>query len=282
VFLRAVGQLREPRRDLGLVLPNSFSSALMFRWAGIKRRVGYARDARSLLLTDAVPRPRRDGRFRPTYMGDYYLALGEAAGIGRAGRHTELPYTRADADAADEILGRMGVGPGAPLCLLHAGAGYGPSKRWPTDRWAALADMVCEGLGLRPAVIGGPGEAREAAQIAAAATGPIANFVGSPIDLHLLKPVVARSALLVSTDSGPRHYGVALGVPTVCLMGPTHPGYSSSGRPHDVVVRVETECGPCQRKVCRRDHRCMELLTTQMVFDACKRALEKREHADRA
>ena len=83
-FLRCTGRLRRPRRALGLVLPNSFSSALMFRLAGVRRRVGYPRDTRSFLLTDPVPRPSENGRFKPTYMVDYYLAL--CAQAGRRGR----------------------------------------------------------------------------------------------------------------------------------------------------------------------------------------------------
>ncbi len=80
-FLRVAGRLRSEEHDLGLLLPNSFSSALMLRLAGVDRRVGYRRDGRSILLTDAVPRLSEGGRFKPIYMVDYYLGLCRAAGI---------------------------------------------------------------------------------------------------------------------------------------------------------------------------------------------------------
>jgi len=273
-FLRCVGLLRGGRYELGLVLPNSFSSALMFRLAGIRRRVGYARDWRSFLLTDAVPRPSQDGRFKPTYMVDYYLALCGRLGIGDQGRDTELPFDEADVARAEAILSSTGVAPGEDLFLLHPGAGYGPSKRWPEARFAELAEMLVEEYGGHVALIGGPGEQHIVKAIVAGSAAPIIDLSNRGVDLHLLKCVVARSKLLVTTDSGPRHYGVALRVPTVCVMGPTHPGYSTSPRAHDHVVRLDVECGPCQRKVCPLDHRCMEEITAQMVFDACRRALE--------
>ena len=271
-FLRCVVRLRHGGAGLALVLPNSFSSALMMRLAGAGRRVGYARDARSLLLTDAVARPSRDGRFLPTYMVDYYLGLCEAVGVRTERRDMELPFDERDVARAQDALAGAGVAASEPLALLHPGAGYGPAKRWPSEAFAALAGMLSESLGLRPAVIGAPGEAA-AADILRAARVPVADLTECGIDLHLLKPVVAGSRLLVTTDSGPRHYGVALGVPTVCIMGPTHPGYSTGRLAHDHVLRLDVACGPCQKKACDRDHRCMTGITARMAFETCRAAL---------
>jgi heptosyltransferase-2 len=272
-FLRCVGRLRRPRHGLGLVLPNSFSSALMFRLAGVRRRVGYVRDLRSALLTDAVPRPSENGRFRPTYMVDYYLTLCERAGLKPAGRQMELPFSDGDMARARAALQGQGVEPEAPLFLMHPGAGYGPSKRWPNESFGRLAGMLQAEFGAQVALVAGPAERDNTAAILAASRARVADLTACGIDLHLLKCVVALSRLLVTTDSGPRHYGVALGVPTVCLMGPTHPGYSTGTQPNDHVLRVEVDCGPCQLKVCPQDHRCMEDITPEMAMRACRDAL---------
>jgi len=276
-FLRVAGRLRAGACELGLLLPNSFSSALMFRLGGVPRRVGYRRDCRSILLTEAVPRPSENGRFRPTYMVDYYLNLCRAAGIEPASRRMELPFGEADRLLADGLLQQRGVAADERCFLLHPGAGYGPAKRWRTEKFARLAEMLQDAYAARIAVIGGPAEKPTAAEIIAGSRADVVDLIECGIDLHLLKAVVDRSDLLVTTDSGPRHYGVALGVPTVCLMGPTHPGYSTSPWPHDHVVRVDVDCGPCQLKRCPRDHRCMENITPSMVFDVCRDAL-KVEH----
>ncbi len=67
-FVRCARRLRRPRHDLGILLPNSFSSALMLRLAGVRRRVGYQRDKRSFLLTDASRAPARTAASsRPTW-----------------------------------------------------------------------------------------------------------------------------------------------------------------------------------------------------------------------
>ncbi len=276
-FLRCVSGIRSQRCELGFVLPNSFSSALMLRLAGVPRRVGYIRDGRRFLLTDALPRPSADGRFLPTYMADYYLALCDAVGACPHDAATELPFTPEDVRAAEAILECAGIGLNRPLFLLHPGAAFGPSKLWGEDRFAVLADLLQGEFAAQIACIGSPADGAIARRIAHAARAQVFDLTDRAIDLHLLKCVVARSKLLVTTDSGPRHYGVALGVPTVCLMGPTDPRYSTSGRPWDHVVRVDVECGPCQQKVCKLDHCCMERLTPGMVMDACRSTLRSAE-----
>jgi heptosyltransferase-2 len=273
-FLRCIRALRSIHADLGIVLPNSFSSALMFAMAGVKRRVGYVRDCRRLLLTDALQRPSHpNGSFRPIYMGDYYLALCRKAGIEADGKHTELYFSHDDMAAAKAILLRANIDLTSPLFLLHPHAAYGPSKLWREDRFAALADMLTGEFGGQAACIGAPSASAAVARINAASKRGVKDLTNCGLDLHLLKCAVKLARLLVTTDSGPRHYGIALGVPTVCLMGATNPDYTNSGLPHDHIVRVDVECGPCQKKTCRRDHRCMELITTEMVFDACRQAL---------
>jgi len=272
-FLRCTRQLRDTQCELGFALPNSFSAALMLRLGRVARRVGFARDCRSFLLTDAVPRPSENGRFKPTYMVDFYLRLCEKVGVAVRDRTTQLFFSEADAARADQALQRQGVQPGSDLFLLHPGAAFGPSKRWPSQRFSRLAELLQHEYGPRIAVIGPPSERDTATQIISGSRVPIADLTSGGIDLHLLKSVVARSRLLVTTDSGPRHYGVAFGIPTVCIIGPTHPGYSTSTRENDHLVRVDAGCGPCQKKTCRRDHRCMEDITAEMAFEACRRAI---------
>ncbi|MBS3764708.1 MAG: glycosyltransferase family 9 protein, partial [Planctomycetes bacterium] len=128
-FLRCSRTLHEYSPQLGILLPNSFSSALMFRLAGIERRTGYQREGRSFLLTDAVNRPTNaKGNFQPSYMVDYYLRLCEQLEISVDNTTPELPYTEHDRETARLKLRHAGIDPGAPLFLFHPAAGYGPAK----------------------------------------------------------------------------------------------------------------------------------------------------------
>ena len=74
--LNLTGLLRAGRHDIALILPNSFRSAFVAKMAGIARLVGYDRDGRGWMLTDALDPPRDDeGRLTPISAIDYYINL---------------------------------------------------------------------------------------------------------------------------------------------------------------------------------------------------------------
>jgi len=273
-FVRCVGEIAGGRHELALIFPNSFSSALMFALAGVPRRVGYIRDARRALLSDPIARPSQGDKFCPTYMVDYYLGLCRSVGIRAAARETELHFSPTDARHARRIMANAGLVPQEPLFLIHPGASYGSAKKWAVESFAAVAESLAKEFDAQIALIAGPADRTAVKEVIAACSKRLFDLSACGIDLHLLKCVVAASELMVTTDSGPRHYGIALGVPTVCLMGPTDPRYSTSGRPHDRVVRAHVDCPPCQLKECPRDHRCMTQISPEMVLRECRLALD--------
>ncbi|MEA2735135.1 MAG: heptosyltransferase, partial [Humisphaera sp.] len=65
----------------------------------------------------------------------------------------------------------------------------------------------------------------------------------------------------------------ALGVPVVTIFGPTFPEWTEIDFPHERKVSVKVFCGPCQRKTCPLDHRCMTRVTPGMVFAASMQLL---------
>lgn len=226
----AAAKVRQRRYHSALLLKNSFSSALAVRMAGIERRVGYARDGRGMLLTESMPPAMTaGGQWAIVPAVEYYLALArrflglEAEGDG-PGARLELCVTTDDELAASEVLVRAGLDPLAlpPLAVLNPG-GNNPAKRWPIDRFAAVADFLAHEHGLTVLVNGSPAESELAAGLVSACKGG-GRAISLPehgVTLPALKAIVARSRLLVTNDTGPRHIAAALGVPVVTLFGPT-------------------------------------------------------------
>jgi heptosyltransferase-2 len=91
-----------------------------------------------------------------------------------------------------------------------------------------------------------------------------------------LKAVVSMLDLLICNDSGTRHIAVAFKVPTVCIMGPTSPKYSAGPYERGEVLRLDVDCGPCQKPVCATDHRCMTRITTEWVLNTATGLLSGR------
>jgi len=278
--VRLTRRIRAGDFDLALVLPNSFSTALLARLGSVPERVGYVRDRRGFLLTRPVPRPGEGpgevGRFRPVYMVDYYLDLAKAAGAEVHGRELELHIPEETGARADRLLHRLGIGEGETLIGLNPGASFGSSKCWMPERFAEAGDRLAERFKARCIVLAGPGEEAVQAEIVdAMGSRPIAP-APSDLPLDVLKGVVRQLNLLVTNDTGPRHFANAFHVPAVVLMGPTDPRYTHNPEEKARVLRVDVPCGPCHLKTCPEDHRCMKAITPEMVVEAAESLLKAR------
>ena len=263
-----IKKLRRGEYDLGFLFPNSFSSAFMMWAGGVKKRIGYKRDARSFLLTDGIERLNEAGKFRPTYMADYYLKLCAQPGCRTGSKKLEL-FVSGECEAmADELLRKYNIYR-KPFILINPGASYGSSKCWTAERFAKTADLLSEYSGCKIVLVCGPGEAELANDIEGFAKKSLASLSKESVTLDVLKALVKKCSLLVTVDSGPRHLAVALKRPVVVLMGPTDPRYTESEYEIGKVIREDVECSPCHIKTCPTDHRCMKMISPEKVVQAC-------------
>jgi heptosyltransferase-2 len=266
-------RLRRGHFDAAVLLSNSFRSALLARMAKVPHRVGYDRDGRGFLLTDRLVPRRDDGRFVPVPTLDYYLALARYEGA-------QLPETRmqlftADEDdrEADRLLANGGLCPGRALVLLTPGANFGDAKMWPPPRFAAVADLCHDRLDCVVAVAGSPSERPVLDAVLSAARAPILDLESKGVGLRLLKSVVKRSSLVITNDTGPRHMAAAFGTPVLTIFGPTDPAWTEIQFDREQQMAVKVFCGPCQKKRCPLDHRCMTRIEPQAVFNGAARLL---------
>jgi heptosyltransferase-2 len=256
------------RATLAVVFPHSFRAALAARVTGAESRLGYARNGRAWLFTHKALPYREDGVIVPVYMGEEYLDLVKSVGCEDDGEGLELV---ADPGTVEKLRPRL-EGDG-PLIAVAPGAAFGPSKRWPAERYAAVIDTLHAEAGARAVLLTGPGEedTRDAV-LAAAKHPPIVADEGCP-GIETLKASIALADLLIGNDSGPRHVAIALKKPVICIMGPTSPRYSEGPYETGEVLRVDVDCGPCQKPVCETDFRCMTRILPEAVVAAALRYL---------
>jgi heptosyltransferase II len=245
---RAAAALRREKAEAGLLMPNSFRSALLFWMGKVRRRVGYDRGGRGILLTDTVQPLREQGRFVPTPMITYYGALAGLLGADPSDVRMELFTTDADEAAAAAAYAKAGVDPAQTL-LLCPGYAFGPSKGWPAEHWAALAAAAKERFGLTSAILCGPAEAPVAQAILALATG-VVTLHDKGVSLGAARAVVRQARAMVAVDSGLRHYAAAFNKPVVALFGPTDIRWTETWHRKEVRLHAVPPCGPCQEPVC--------------------------------
>lgn len=284
-FAAAVRGLRAARPDLGVILPNSLSSATLAWRGGARRRVGAAGHWRRFLLTDAVP-PHRDDRGRVTIVPppQAFMDVVAAVGVPPGPLNVELVATAtelADADAALSSLfpGRPVAGTSAPLIVLNDNSASGTARAWGGEKLAGLARWLAERLpSARIVVHCGPADRDQARAVVAGAAHPAVAGLHDIADLPigLSKGIFARAALAISSDSGPRHIAAAFGVPTVALIGPTDPRLGRSDPARCVEIRRDLACSPCGRTECPLGHHdCLRLVTVDEVGQAAVDLLKR-------
>jgi heptosyltransferase-2 len=265
---RFVRQLKREQFDLGVLFPNSLRSAVVARLAGIKRRVGFARDGRSFLLTDLLePKPRAV----PNPALDEYLRLA---------KHLECDVTNRSTQAAvlpedDRELARFWKAypsdwASRGVFCLNPGGAFGTAKHWSSENFADLARSIVDHLGRTVLVLCGPAERDEARRIVHMASRErVVSFADFRTNVGLTKAAIRSAEMLITTDSGPRHFAQPFGIPVVTIFGPTHQQWSDTGDAHAVHLQIKVDCGPCQRRTCPlKHHRCMEELSSEWAFDA--------------
>ncbi|RME83871.1 MAG: glycosyltransferase family 9 protein, partial [Planctomycetota bacterium] len=219
----------------------------------------------------------REGKLRPIPMDLYYFRLLESLGIEPKDRTLELPLDQDRKDFSRQYLESLGIQSSKPLVALNPGAAFGSSKLWPPDYFSRLGDMIVQELDAQILILCGPGEEELARKIHQNMKAKDACFSTHHqiIPLRYLGAVLRHCQLMISTDSGPRHFATAFQVPLIVLAGPIHPGYTQLAQESLVFVKEDTPCAPCHKKVCPIDHPCMTRLLPEKVMVSVRSLWEK-------
>ena len=196
-----------------LCLPDSFSSALEFRLAGL-RALGHAWEGRGLLLGRAVPRQRGVHELQ------VYWQLGDAL-LGRAAplpARIALQPTEAQRTQAQALRQTHGIDAGfVCICPFAGGTWDQQDKTWPA--FADFASRTLPALGRSMVVCPGPGEEEQIAREHFAAARLL-----SGVNLGVYAALLQDAGVMLSNDTGPAHLAAAVGTPVVSVMGPSDPG----------------------------------------------------------
>lgn len=282
-YLRAARYLRAQRYDLALDLQGLLKSAVWARVSGAHRVVGFDRahlreELAASFYSETVTPVRQSGS----------QAVGPSGrqAVGPSGDHViqknlsilsalqirpdaiELPlvaHASADATAAIDTAGGS-----LQFIVLNPGAAW-PNKRWPPERFGALAAALRDRTGLRSLVTWGPSERDLANAVVIASSG--AASLAPPTSVSDLAALMRSAALVISGDTGPLHIAAAVGTPIVGLFGPTRPERNGPWDPRDVVISRAETCVCHHKRHCLRGAPCINEITLDEVVAACERRL---------
>ena len=191
------------------------------------------------------------------------VSLIDFLGIPRAGLDLEFPLEGGECEEAARLREAHALVPGEYVCV-HPGARL-PSRRWPVERFAAVAAQVAA-QGFRVVVTGGPDEAALAGHVAAAVPGAVDLCGRTP--LGVLGALLGNARLLVSNATGVSHVAAAVGTPSVVVSCGADPArFAPLDTERHEVLHEPVPCRPCAHERCPIGHPCATRLDAARVAD---------------
>lgn len=274
-LFKVAKQLREMRFDIAISLHKSYRTALLLRFSGTPRRIGYAEARLPFLYTDLAKRtgPAHEVQRNLTILSAVapYAPQANLADL-KEPMHIEIPSdareeaTRLLAPCADRLP--IGIAPGSVWA----------TKRWTVEGYAETAKGLYE-QGFAVVILGGKDDSAIAERIVELSGVPCNNLVGV-CSLITSAAVISRLRLLITNDSSPLHMASACGTPLVAIFCATVPefGYGPWHVPAEVVGVTGLHCRPCGRhggQTCPTGtHACQKELSARDVLAATRRVID--------
>jgi heptosyltransferase-1 len=236
-FTTFLWEIRRERYDTALNFQSNLKGALHALLSGAPTRVGFSKGhckEHSHLFANVLVTPPGGETINRV---EKFLSLAAVAGASRERAGYRLPPTREAGDRVGAWLQAEGVG---GYVAVHPGTSdFGALKRWPAERFGALAERIRRETGLPSLITWGPGERPLAEAVVASSSGS-ARVAMTTSSILELAELIRRARLYVGCDSGPLHLSSAVGTPSVALFGPKDPRtYGPYNPRHRVVLKGE-------------------------------------------
>jgi heptosyltransferase-2 len=264
------GEWRRRKFDLAVLFQNAFEAAAIAFLSRVPARIAYATERRGALLTHPLPSPDwKDARHESYYylniVAELERSLYGTSSIATTKPHFDLRVSDERKRKALDLLLEHGARANAPLAMLCPGSVNSRAKRWPAERYAALADRLVES-GANVALIGSPGESDVTQEVCKHAQRQLVVLTGKTT-IAEATALISIADVLITNDTGPAHIGAALNTPTLVIFGPTNPLTTYPLSSNAEIVRRAPDCAPCMLRDCPIDHRCMTAIDPEEVFE---------------
>jgi len=251
------------------VLPNSFKSALIPWLANIPFRIGYRGELRFGLINLALDNPSKVNR---PPMVEHYLVLSQLLKDDESIPLDKLVPKLNVSGAAKEQVGQKLQDANINRDFIYAicpGAEYGPSKRWPTEHFAVLAQqLIKQNSNNQIVLLGGKNDYSLAQEITSQSklVSNIHNWCGNT-SLDEAIALIGMSKAVVSNDSGLMHIAAALQIPQVAIFGSSDPAHTPPLSDRAKIMWLNMSCSPCHKRVCPLGHlRCLKDILPEQVL----------------
>jgi heptosyltransferase-2 len=265
--------LKKKRFDLALILHPANRVHLVTFFAAIPRRIGYNRKL-GFLLTDRIKHTKQLGQMHEL---EYNLELLKVLGIEHQDKNLFMPLKPDSEKWAEDLFREEGIKEKDKILAIHAGASC-PSRIWPQERFARVADKLAEKYNFKVLLISGPKDIAISRDVLKKMLNPAIDLAGRT-SVSQVASVLRRCDLLISNDSGPVHIASALGRPVISIFGRSQKGLSPKRwGPVGLKSRIlhkEVGCIKCLAHNCIKEFACLKAITVDDVIKVADGILEE-------
>lgn len=219
-FLQLIRQLRQKKFDLAVIYHTKKRTNLACFLANIPYRLGYKNNKHGGLLNHPVEDVRPVGN---KHEAQYCLDLLDNIGIQSNDLTLEIAKQESSNRWIVDFLKSRGIDSCEGMIVLHPAASD-PAKQWPKESFAELVNEMHRQKQTLKFVIIGTKENRSLARDIQNKTDVEILDITGMLSLSQLVSLLARTAILISNDSGPVHIAAALGIPVVSIFTRNQPG----------------------------------------------------------
>jgi heptosyltransferase-1 len=237
---KLVKDVRDRKFDFVIDLHSLSETNILGFLSGAPQRLYSRRPTRSLdFLSNFRPRPPVEVDHRGRHLIDRYLDVLIPLGVQSGSRLPSLKPRSTDLATVDRLLRKAKADIGVPLVGIFPGAGH-PSRRWPLEQFAELADFLVRNDRVKILAFAGPEEQAFVQEIRRGF--PEATLVLDKLTIPQLAAAQSRLAAFVSNDTGPMHIASAVGAPVVLLLDKRAPtSYLPQGDRNRIIYSNEIQ-----------------------------------------
>lgn len=256
-------ELKKNNYDEVYVLPNTYKSALIIFFASIKKRLGFVGEFRYGILNKVFKLNENE----LPLMVDRFCAL---ANNGKKVLNIEYPSLELNIDNQNKLKNQFNISTNAKLIIMCPSAEYGPSKRWPIEYFAKLANNLVQ-KGFSVLLLGSnkddPLVNQILSLIEANSIDKIINACGKT-NLADCVDLLSLGSIAITNDTGLMHIASAVNTSVIAIYGSTTPKFTPPLSKKAHILKMDISCSPCFQRTCKFGHyHCLKFVTPEMVYE---------------
>ena len=267
--------------DWAIIMPNSFDSAVIPFLATIKKRIGWATDARRFLLNHIIKHPNFSPQKQQPF--DQLFLIEKLFDIQNFSE--ELPQVKLN--ISNELIQaakeKFLIENEKIYIAINPGATYGTAKCWEKDYYVELILKAQRSLDLNVLIIGGNGDfevcnaiMQDLLLLDPQAATWCKNMAGKT-SITELATFLKMSQVLITNDTGAMHMAAVVETPIIAIFGPTNWNRTAPLGDKNVLLRGQHDCVKKCKRVCLGDHRCMKTVTVDVVYNKLEKITKNKE-----